>query len=363
MRAFVLLGLLFLLLSAVCSTFAVAVSKNNATLSAQNYTVLVGGNDSAYNAEFQGFFPANITIRAGDTVTWKLNTGDIHTVTFAPGMSKAPDFLLPVPGDKVGLMMNPLAAFPAAPANGEYNGSTYANSAVMGPDEGQPKSFSLTFTEPGVYSYVCIVHSNESMKGTVIVENASATVPSPPEAAAEGKKELDALRSKTKLVHSAAVASIKGDETNPDNTTHYVTVGFGQGQIQLEAFFPSRLNVKSGDTVVFALGKEDMEPHTVTFLNGAAEPELFLPKPQPQGPPLIVLNPEVLLPRNESSYLTDQGVFSSGFMDPGSQGEHTFKLRVGNASGILSFLCLLHDETNMKGSLDVSAPIRAGSHR
>ncbi len=98
-----------------------------------------------------------------------------------------------------------------------------------------------------------------------------------------------------------------------------------------------------------------MEPHTITFLNGADEPELFLPEIQPQGPPLIVFNPEVLLPQNASMPLTDKGVYSSGFIDPMMPGLHSFTLKIGNnTTGTLQFVCLLHDEMNMKGELMVS---------
>ena len=105
-----------LILCAACSAQPEPVAKNNQSATAQNFTVLVGGNDSAYNAELQGFFPQNITIHVGDKVTWKQNTMDIHTVTFTPGMNKTPDLIVPVPGVNGSLMINPLVAFPAEPA-------------------------------------------------------------------------------------------------------------------------------------------------------------------------------------------------------------------------------------------------------
>jgi plastocyanin len=348
--------MLLLISCAAVSAASEPVAKINQSSMAQNYTVLVGGNDSAYNAELQGFFPQNITIHVGDKVTWKQNTMDIHTVTFTGGMNKTPDFIIPVPGENGSLMINPMVAFPAAPADGMYNGSTYANSAVMGPGETQPKNFSLTFTEAGTYRYVCVVHAGENMTGQVTVENASVSVPTPLQASAQGQKELDALRSLTKPLHAEAMASAPKPEQNENGTTTYhVNVGFGQGQVHLEAFFPDKINVHPGDTVVWMLSKSDTEPHTITFLNGAKEPELFLARPQPQGPPLIVFNPQVQLPQNASMPLTDEGVYSSGFLDPTMPGPHTFTLKIGNnTSGTLQFVCLLHDDMNMKGELMVS---------
>ncbi len=356
MRIITLILMLLLISCTACSAQSETSAKINQSSVAQNFTVLVGGNDSAYNAELQGFFPKNITVHAGDTVTWKQNTLDIHTVTFTPGMNKTPDFIIPVPGENGSLMINPLVAFPAEPENGMYNGSTYANSAVMGPGEMQPKNFSLTFTEPGTYKYICIVHAGENMTGLVTVENGSVSIPPPLQASAQGQKELDALRSLTKPLHAKAVASEEKPEQNANGTTtYYVNVGFGQGKVHLEAFFPDRINAHPGDNVVWTLPKDDMEPHTITFLNGAEEPELFLPEPQPQGQPLIVFNPEVLLPQNATMPLTDQGVYSSGFIDPNMPGSHTFTLQIGNnTTGTLPFVCLLHDDMNMKGELIVS---------
>jgi plastocyanin len=153
-----------------------------------------------------------------------------------------------------------------------------------------------------------------------------------------------------------AMSSVPKPEQNADNTTTYhVNVGFGQGQVHLEAFFPDKINAHPGDTVVWTLPKNDMEPHTITFLNGAKEPELFLPEIQPQGPPLIIFNPQVQLPQNESMPLTNQGFYSSGFIDPMMPGSHSFTLKIGNnTTGTLKFECLLHDDMNMKGELMVS---------
>ena len=345
-----------LILCAACSAVSEPVTQINQSAMAENYTVLVGGNDSAYNAELQGFFPQNITIHVGDMVTWKQNTLDIHTVTFTPGMNRTPDLIVSVPGENGSLMLNPVVAFAAAPAGGMYNGSTYANSAIMGPDDTQAKNFSLTFTKAGTYSYICVVHAGEDMKGQVIVENASVSIPSPLMASDEGQKELEELRSQAEPLHAKAVASVPEPEQNADGTTTYhVNVGFGQGQVHLEAFFPDKIDAHPGDTVVWTLPKNDMEPHTITFLNGAKGPELFLPEMQPQGPPLIIFNPEVLLPQNASMPLTDNGVYSSGFIDPTMPGSHSFTLKIGNnTTGTLPFVCLLHDEMNMTGELMVS---------
>lgn len=58
------------------------------------------------------FLPARLTVRAGDTVTWKINTDEIHTVSFLSG-APVPGIDAPIPGGGPGdLMLNPQIAFP-----------------------------------------------------------------------------------------------------------------------------------------------------------------------------------------------------------------------------------------------------------
>src|SRR2546425_507817 len=54
------------------------------------------------------FFPATIRVRAGDTVTWRMNAdGDPHTVTFSNPPDEAPD-IVPAQGQgPLKLMFNP----------------------------------------------------------------------------------------------------------------------------------------------------------------------------------------------------------------------------------------------------------------
>jgi hypothetical protein len=105
------------------------------------------------------------------------------------------------------------------------------------------------------------------------------------------------------------------------------------------------------------LGKTNIAPHTITFLNGAADIELVTPVPNPDdpsGPPLLLLNPEVLMPINAGQPLTRNGIYSSGLLDPTIPGSPTsFTLKIGDISGDISYECLLHDLSGMTGMLKV----------
>jgi plastocyanin len=129
-------------------------------------------------------------------------------------------------------------------------------------------------------------------------------------------------------MYPAALAEAKSPQKNSDGTTtYYVEVGYSQGQADLESFFPSTLNVHPGDTIVWTFSQRDIAPHTITFLNGAEEPPLVVPKPQQSGPPLLTLNPEVAAPQNAGKPLTTTGVYSSGIIDPHAPGPHSIHLK------------------------------------
>ena len=42
------------------------------------------------------FFPRNLTVRVGDSVTWKIDTDEIHTVAFLPEGAPVPPFPAPI---------------------------------------------------------------------------------------------------------------------------------------------------------------------------------------------------------------------------------------------------------------------------
>ena len=77
------------------------------------------------------FHPVEITLNAGDTVTWTNRDSVRHTVT------------------------------------SEGTGEKELNSGYLG-NKPWDDTYSHTFNEPGTYNYYCIVHP--SMKGTIIVQ-------------------------------------------------------------------------------------------------------------------------------------------------------------------------------------------------
>jgi plastocyanin len=114
----------------------------------------VAGGDVVFsNTGFMTFYPSSLTIYAGDKVVWfEASTNDVHTVTFvSPGMP-IPEFGAPL-------------SFAVMGNNTDYNGTGYYNSGPM--IVGQ--NYELTFTKPGVYTYVCLIHDSLGMIGHIVV--------------------------------------------------------------------------------------------------------------------------------------------------------------------------------------------------
>ena len=321
----------------------------------QTYTVLVSSDNTAQGVTIMSYFPNKLSIHVGDSVVWKINSHEIHTVTFLAGQS-LPVLLIPAPtGQPSPLQFNPQAAFPFAPANGLYDGTTYVNSGVMSQDPGNVKSFKLTFTKTGTFMYVCLVHGMMMSAEVDVVSNSVKTL-TPSGVASIGQQQIRAAWKGVPAVMAQAHKQVIPPTHNPDGTkTYHVVVGYSSGMIDVMQFFPSQVNAHPGDTVIWTLSSADAAPHTVTFLNGHPEPGLTLVV-QPPTPPLVLLNPGVLFPSQNitpGALLNKKDFFNSGLLAPGSP-VTSFSIKIGNFTGSLPYLCMLHDTSGMKGRLVVS---------
>ena len=100
------------------------------------------------------FAPETVSIKAGQTVTWKDGSPFMpHTVSFQPPF-KSPD--------------EPNAFLPTGAKSGARFAGGVAHSGIFGPKPDFPADgFSLTFTKAGTYPYLCLLHPG--MAGTVQV--------------------------------------------------------------------------------------------------------------------------------------------------------------------------------------------------
>jgi plastocyanin len=111
-----------------------------------------------HDAAYMRFTPDTLKINQGDNVMWtQLDPMEIHTVSFLAAGQTPPDLLLP------GYIINPEVAAPSG-ADG-YNGSGFYNSGILIPGA----TYNLTFTKPGDFTYMCLIHDEMKMVGEVVV--------------------------------------------------------------------------------------------------------------------------------------------------------------------------------------------------
>jgi plastocyanin len=130
------------------------------------------GASGAGGAEVFAMFPAKLTVKTGSTVTFSMSaqSREVHTATFGPtayvnalatAFANAPVF----PGNAI-YPSDPPAAISLNPTS---HGNGFANVGAMDRDGGTPLASSgkITFTAPGTYNFICLVHP--FMHGTVVV--------------------------------------------------------------------------------------------------------------------------------------------------------------------------------------------------
>jgi len=338
----------------VTPAFASVDAAASQASTAMTFDVLVGYENSNKGVDVMAYFPDTVTIHKGDTIHWIQNSNEIHTVTFLAGADLV-NFPLIVPavaGAPAVLMFNPADVFPASPADGMYDGTTFANSGLMGMEEGQVKEFSLTFTQEGEFDYVCLIHG-AMMSGKIVVVGDDESIKSPNQVAAQGNKQIAKQLAMVSMVYKDANAMSQEPVDNMDGSmTYYVMLGYAEGQIMLMDFFPQQLVVSPGDTIVWWFPPDNETPHTVTFLNGADAPpltELY----ESGGQFYILINNDFLFPSNLGEPLTREGVYSSGLMNPLPPPAPEYTLVIGDIVGLVRYECMLHDESGMVGTITV----------
>jgi plastocyanin len=339
-------------------------------------TVTVQAGAGQDTVELLAFLPEKVRIRVGDTVTWKFE-GDLHTVTFATGTKPAglvipssqappgeviPRVFLPVPDAPQGVnMMNPALVFPTRKADQpveKYSGTGFVNSGMMSnatlfPGTPPIQAFSVTFDAPGTFQYVCLLHQEFGMRGTVEVAPATATdVPNQAEIDARAQQELSALQA---LLEKAKGQGRQGrSEPGPNNTSLWRVlagnslVDINDGRVQLAEFVPKDVTVQVGDTVLW----ESRFFHSVTFVPTPPPPDRFVPERQPDGVMQLIRNPSIFNPARPAAVFDPAQVFNSGtigtFPGPGMTFALTFE-----TPGIFKYFCGIHRDQGMEGTIIV----------
>jgi plastocyanin len=279
----------------------------------RTWTVQVGQESHEQAIQGMAFLPRNIYINAHDTIRWRANSAEIHTVTFlAHGQTLASTQPFN-PGDPLELNR----------VGGKwYDGTSYYNSGVMTnvSDSGFPavKNYRLTFPKTGTFTYWCLVHGM-AMKGTVHVRAVGTHYPYTQHQYdhRSAKQTRSILRDGYHLWH----------ETAEQATNHRVLQGNDDGVAMVMRFVRHTVTVHVGQKVTFkniGMGA----PHTVTF--GAEKANIFAP----YGDPAHFAG----------------GQLNSGIQPPGASFTVTF-----TKAGTFRYICGLHDYMGMVGKVVVKS--------
>lgn len=279
--------------------------------SSRTWTVQVGSESEDQAIQGMAFLPEHVYINAGDKVTWKANSAEIHTVTFlAAGQSL--DSTQP---------FNPLDPRYIFRHGGKsYDGTSYYNSGVMSnvPNSGFKETghYTLTFPNTGEFTYYCLVHGM-AMKGMVHVRSAGTDYPY-----SQSQYDRQAKKQERKILRDGYKS---WDAARDQANNHTVIAGTDNGTSMVMRFVHQEISIKVGESVTF-VNNGMGAPHTVTF--GKEPANIFAPLGDP-------------------AHYTG-GDLSSGLMPPGSHFTVTF-----HSAGEFKYICALHDFMGMVGTVEV----------
>ena len=296
----------------------------------------VGAQSKNGGRQALAFLPNEIWIHAGDDITWKFVTDEIHTVSFLKsGQTRLP-FQVGCPG----FSPDGFATF---------NGSTCVTTGPLA--NGQ--SFTVTFPSVGNFKIVCLVHVN--MTGVVHVLDISQPLPHD-----QGFYDDQAAEMGHNLL---SAADDDGDHErhdsdhprSPENqviagTAEVAATAGGSHTVALMRFVESRTVIHAGETVEWSnLGP--VAAHTITFGIEPADP----------FPPSSNVTLDVDGARHAVINLPTDSV-NSGFIAASPQdrvglpqsplGVTRFRVTFTKA-GIYPYICALHDNLGMKGEVIV----------
>jgi len=295
---------------------AAAAGRVQAPTAARTYDVVAGYGDDDYAANI--FNPEIVKIYVGDTVRW--HDGGLlepHDVAFGPtaalnALAAKLEVVTPQKNGPPEVTVSPQFAFPSPGTT--YDGMGVAHSGILVKGAGPNATWSLTFTKPGAYRYVCLIHY----------------VPAAPAASMGGVVQV--------LPRPAA------------SHVYRVASGYDNGtpRAAVDAFFPEDLTVHAGDTVVWTPGFHDVAFGPAALLARLRRTFITV-SPQPAGPPKVVYNARVLFPSGGSTY-AGMGFVNSGLLlEPKP---HAYSLTF-TKPGVYHYACLIHP--SMDGTITVLA--------
>jgi plastocyanin len=216
---------------------------------ATNWRAAVGAQTPDYSIQGLGFFPVEIFVNVGDSITWTWKANEIHTVTFLPPGQTPPAF----------------QTAPTTPDPSTWDGMTFVNSGVKTTDDPHP-TFTVNFATVGDFGYLCLVHPT-TMTATVHVLAANVRVPHDQAFYdREAARQAQQILAKGRDARRAGLAAAQGGGPTAITAGGGAQTVFASG-IQtafVARFLPQVRRVHQGDTVTWT-NPDAFTPHTITF--------------------------------------------------------------------------------------------------
>ena len=312
----------------------------------QTWHATVGAQSNDKGRQALAFLPNEIWIHVNDSIEWRFDVDEVHTVTFIPDSQIRPFF-----GDIH-------QALPSNPAT--FDGSSIVSSpGDLAVAFVKGATFTVNFPKAGNFKLVCLFHQN--MTGAVHVLEATEELPH--DQAFYDRQAADQRRDLLSYRDGGLVAACQQHSrcaAHDSLKVRVVTAGIGEisatpGGTQTQSvfrFIDDEIHIRAGDTVEWT-NRDPVTPHTVTF--GKEPDDIFATFP-----------PD--LPRDADGALhavikAPGESFSSGVLAASPQdmvsgspqtplGATRFRVTFLNA-GVFPYICTLHDDLGMKGMVIV----------
>jgi len=302
-------------------------------LSEAQWQAVVGAQSTDKGRQILAFLPNEIWIHAGDSVTWKVETNEIHTVTFLVSGEARPPFTVGCPG--------------TTPDDSTFDGSSCVNGGpqVIG------QSFTVRFSTAGNFKLVCLVHAN--MTGVVHVLDPAEPLPHDQNFYDEQTADL-----RRGLLRDTDQDQDANHGLHEQLYEHEVVAGVGEivatpggsATISVVRFFHSPTVIHVGETVEWS-NSNPTAPHTITF--GTEPTDLIAPS----------ANVEVDADGARHAFINSRAdSVHSGFIAAAPEeriglaeaplGVTRFRVTFANP-GTFNYICALHDELGMVGKVIV----------
>jgi plastocyanin len=309
------------------------------TASATEWIASAGAQTPDMGSQALAFLPNEFWIHAGDSIRWTFRTGEFHTVTFLkPGQTRPP-------------LNSPTGTLVGCPGTTPDGSSFDTSTCVTSGTSTTGQTYTVNFPSAGNFKLVCLVHTR--MTGAIHVLPLSETLPYD-----QGFYDRQAAIEAAELLADAAGLEILGNADSQQSATHEVTAGIsailatggGSQTTSVMRFLGATTVVHVGDSVEWT-NLATPPFHTITF---GTEPAILMNP----SPGLAVDSDGV---RHAVISLPNASV-NSGFI--GAPNQETVgqpqamldstRFRVTfTAPGTFNYICGLHDQLGMKGTVIV----------